>query len=77
MVLSLTHLISYIKFCSCTAEMILDSVGKCDVDVRRDLYSGIILTGTTPYLQSQCCPSQFVCHLISAESAVHNTPRSM
>ena len=28
--------------------MILDSVGKCDVDVRRDLYSGIILTGTKP-----------------------------
>ena len=29
------------------AEMILESVGKCDVDVRRDLYSGIILTGNT------------------------------
>lgn len=27
------------------AELVLDSVGKCDVDVRRDLYSGIILTG--------------------------------
>ncbi|KAL0041850.1 hypothetical protein WJX79_006533 [Trebouxia sp. C0005] len=28
-------------------ELVLESVGKCDVDVRRDLYSGIILTGGT------------------------------
>lgn len=27
------------------AGLVLESVGKCDVDVRRDLYSGIILTG--------------------------------
>lgn len=28
-----------------SAGLVLDSVSKCDVDVRRDLYSGIILTG--------------------------------
>ena len=46
MVPSLTNLLSHNNFFSC-AEMILDSVSKCDVDVRRDLYSGIILTGTS------------------------------
>lgn len=33
-------------------ELVLDSVGKCDVDVRRDLYSGIILTGGTSLFTS-------------------------
>ena len=55
---------------SCAAEMILDSVGKCDVDVRRDLYSGIILTGITPHVQSHCCPWhdpwEVICQLITA-----------
>lgn len=33
-------------------ELVLESVGKCDVDVRRDLYSGIILTGGTSLFTS-------------------------
>ncbi|KAL3131210.1 hypothetical protein ABBQ38_000509 [Trebouxia sp. C0009 RCD-2024] len=37
---------------SSVPEMILESVGKCDVDVRRDLYSGIILTGGTSLFPS-------------------------
>ena len=43
--------------------MILDSVGKCDVDVRRDLYSGIILTGTTSDLLA---PSFHMLYVITA-----------
>ena len=46
---SLTHPLAHNSFL-CYAEMVLDSVGKCDVDVRRDLYSGIILTGNSIFL---------------------------
>ena len=27
------------------AEVVMDSVNQCDVDVRRDLYGGVVLTG--------------------------------
>lgn len=47
--------------CPLHAEMILESVGKCDVDVRRDLYSGIILTGDIQYLKGRCRAWDLVC----------------
>ena len=30
--------------------MVLETINKCDVDIRRELYSGIILTGGTALL---------------------------
>lgn len=29
----------------------MDSINQCDVDVRRDLYGGVVLTGCTPSTQ--------------------------
>ena len=50
------------------AELVLDSVGKCDVDVRGDLDSGIILTGKP--LAESCAfilPLPSACHTNSCQ----------
>lgn len=47
--------------------MILDSVGKCDVDVRRDLYSGIILTGATSDSLLPLASSSKMLHVITKD----------
>ena len=39
------------------AGMVLETINKCDVDIRRELYSGIILTGGTALLTAvRLCP---------------------
>ena len=36
-------------------DLVIQSVQSCDVDIRRELFNGIILTGTTvPYLTLRC-----------------------
>ncbi len=38
------------QLCDCFAGLVQDSINRCDVDLRRDLYNGVLLAGLRLFL---------------------------
>ena len=46
------------------AGLVQESIGNCDMDIRRDMYNGVILTGTSAF---RACAAHFACPMYAIE----------
>ena len=50
--------------------MVLETIAKCDVDIRKELYGGVVLTGGTALLTGVSGQCERVGHIINLRSDI-------